>query len=87
MKLQVYSIFDNALKVYSQPFVLPTTAVAIRSFSELLKDENSQIAKHPADFFLFQLAEYDDEVGQFQNMHAPQKVAHALEFTQPAVTH
>lgn len=77
MKLQVYSIFDNAFCAYMQPSYYPTKLVAIREFSDQV-NKSEKLKEHAADYSLFKLGEFDDESGQFVN--DLEKVANALEF-------
>lgn len=83
MKLLTFAIYDNATKIYAQPFYMVTMAAAIRAFQQLCQDDTSQIGKFPTDYHLFQLGEYDDHSGQHENLLAPSRVASALEFTKP----
>lgn len=86
MKLLTFAIYDNAKKLYAQPFYMVTTSTAIRAFQTLCQDPTSEVAKYPADFHLFHLGQYDDSSGQFENLLAPSRIAGALEFSQPIQT-
>jgi len=55
---------------------------AIRGLMSILGDQNSQIAKYPQDFILFQIGEYDDETGAIMS-HAPESLGVASEFERP----
>jgi len=39
--------------------------MAIRQFGDMVNDENSQISKHPADYTLFELGEWNDNTAEF----------------------
>lgn len=71
MKLIVVAIFDRAAGVYSHPLFLPSAAVAQRSFRDLLMDPQSVQSKHPTDYSLHLLAEYDDQTGFFSETGSP----------------
>lgn len=69
MKLVVCAIFDSALRAYGNPFFVPSTGVAIRSFTDEINrsdtPQGNPLYHHPEDFELFQLSEYDDNTGRF----------------------
>lgn len=80
MKIEVFSIYDNKAKAFSQPFYSPTVAVGIRNFEAAVKDANTQLHKHPEDFTLFHVASYDDEVGRFNNLEHIANLGLAAQF-------
>lgn len=65
MRHKVYSIEDVKSNVFSQPFFFIAAGQALRAFKDLANDENTQVCKHADDFRLVQLAEFDDESGEF----------------------
>lgn len=67
MKQVVVSVYDRASEVYGRPVFVPAKAAAIRSFSdEVNRDEpNNDLRRHPDDFDLYLLAEFDDAQGVF----------------------
>lgn len=80
MKLNVYSIFDVKAQCYSNPFFMPHNGQALRAFSDLVCDEKSSINKHPEDYILYRLAEYDDVSGVFVGLKGPEFIANAVDF-------
>jgi len=83
MKMQVFSIFDKKAIVFSQPFFLQNQGVALRAFADLAQDNSSKIAKHPEDYDLYQLANFDDVEGSFESLKQPVFITHALDFIKP----
>lgn len=65
--LIIVAVKDNKASVYSQPMYFPTTGMAIRSFQDALADNTNAMAKHPDDYDLYQLGEWDDLSGVFIN--------------------
>lgn len=63
MKLNVYSIFDSVANAFIPPFFMANDAMAIRACSDALTDSNHQFFKHPTDYTLFRIAEFDDSNG------------------------
>lgn len=65
MILKVFSVFDSKAELYRSPFYMNTVGEALRAFQDLANDSQSQVAKHPGDYQLVQIAEYDDATGKF----------------------
>lgn len=68
MKLKVFTIYDSKLEAYLQPFYMQTRGQAIRALTDTLADPKHQFSKHPSDFTLFELGEYNDNNAEFE-MH------------------
>lgn len=66
MKMFAYSVFDTKSLIYHLPFFQPTDGAAVRMFSDLVNDPNTQMGRHPSDFVLFQVGTYDGNVGGLQ---------------------
>ncbi len=64
MKLNVYSIFDQATGLFSRPFFTQSDGDAQRSFTDIAQDAEHPIGKHPADYTLFRLGIFDDTNGK-----------------------
>ena len=79
MKLKIYAVYDSAVGAYMQPFFMQSKGVALRSWLEAANDEKTQFNKHPADFTLFELGEYDELSGTFENHPAKLNLGTALE--------
>ncbi len=63
VKLNVYSIFDNASGLYSRPFFTQADGEAVRHFSDIACDDKHPVGMHPADYTLFRLGIFDDVTG------------------------
>jgi hypothetical protein len=80
MKLNVYSIFDSAAKAYTQPFFMHNDGLAIRAFQDNVNaEQENNISKHPDQFTLFKIAEFDDATGQIEAI-SPRSLGNGLEF-------
>lgn len=78
-KLVVCSVFDSKVGVYFQPFFARSRAEAIRSFTDATDNDGHVFSRHPEDFTLFVLAEWDEETGGFASLAAPASLGTALE--------
>lgn len=68
------AVLDAAVGSYNRPFFVPSTALAVRSFSDEVNrngDGNNSMAAHPADFSLWRLGLFDDETGKFESEPVP----------------
>lgn len=63
MKYGMFSIYDEKAQAYLPPFILPETGMAIRTFGDCINSQEHQFGKHPADYTLYQIAEFDDDTG------------------------
>jgi len=73
MKLVLCSVKDRAADAYARPMFVPSTGVAIRSFSDEInrQAEDNQFYNHPDDFDLYEFGEFDDNTGQFNLYEQP----------------
>lgn len=65
MILEVFSMYDVAVKAYTQPFYMHSTDEAIRAVRNEACNGDSQMAKNPTDFVLYRLGTYDNLSGMF----------------------
>lgn len=69
MKMKMFSVFDAKAAFFGNPWYDQSEASAIRNFSDAVNDgsnPNNQWFKHPEDFSLFYLGEFDNEIGKFR---------------------
>lgn len=74
MRYKVLAVRDRAIDAFGQPFFTNSTGGAIRSFGDEINraDPNNQLNKHPEDFDLYLLGEWDDATGKFDTADASQ---------------
>lgn len=63
MKLKAFAIFDQKAKAFLPPFFLPETAVAVRTFGDCVNTKEHAFGRHPADYTLFGLGQFDMDSG------------------------
>lgn len=81
MKLKIYAIHDDKMQAFSRPLFFQNHGTAIRSFSDAIQDPKSDYARHPSDYRLYCLGEYDDNTGIIVSLSQPEYVVHAIELT------
>lgn len=85
MKLRAYSIYDNKVMSFNAPFYAATDGAAVRSFQDLAQDLNTSVGRHPRDYSLFCVGEFDDTTGYLEAKTPREFIveAHALVGEQP----
>jgi len=63
----ICTVKDRAADAFGRPMFVPSTGVAIRSFSDEINRNNAenQLFNHPDDFDLYELGQFDDNTGLF----------------------
>lgn len=66
-KSVVVSVRDSAMQAFGRPLFVPSVGVAVRSFADEVnrKSDDNQMNKHPEDFELYALADFDEVTGVF----------------------
>lgn len=65
MKKIVVAVSDRAVGAFMNPFTVPSRGAAVRAFSDEVNRADSEMNKHPEDYELHYLSEWDDETGSF----------------------
>lgn len=71
---KIYSVFDSKTGAFMQPFQQLSHGQAIRTFTDLVADQQSLISKHPSDFTLYYIADFDDSTATYTSPPAPQSL-------------
>ena len=64
---KVYAVYDDKVGAYMQPFSMESRGQAVRAFSDSVNDPKSIWYRHPGDFQLYELGEFDEKSGEFVN--------------------
>ncbi len=83
----VISVKDRAADIFNRPFFVPHRNVAIRDFTDEVnrKADDNQLSKHPDDFDLYLLGQYDDNTGDFHTEDGPVVLVRAKDVINSAV--
>lgn len=84
MKLNAYTIYDRKGLNYHVPFFALTDGAALRSFSDLANDLQTNVGRHPADYVLYLCGVYEDDSAVLIG-NAPVHVADALSLVRSPV--
>ncbi len=63
MKHNIYAVYDSKAESYTPPFFEHAEGRALRTFADCCNDQGHQFGKHPEDYTIFRLGEYDDNTG------------------------
>lgn len=67
MVIKLFAVFDAKAAFFGQPFSDQQEGSAIRSFADAVNDSSNPANmwnKHPEDFSLFQIGEFDNNSGE-----------------------
>lgn len=59
----IFVTFDAKMEVYGVPFFAPSSAYAVRMFTDQVNDGDGLMSRHPEDFTLFDLGTFNTESG------------------------
>lgn len=80
MKMKFFTVYDSQSEAYLPPFTMQTKGAAIRAFSDSVNDTSTQFYKHPQDYTLFEIGEYDDQTATLRPYEAKISLGLAKEF-------
>jgi len=63
--LTIVAVKDRAVDAYNRPFYVPTIGAAIRSFTDEVNRNESEMNAHPEDYDLYDMGTFDDQTGTF----------------------
>lgn len=67
----VMAIYDSKGDFWLPPQVVRNKATAMRSWSEVVRNPETMISRHPEDFTAFLIATFDERTGQISPFQAP----------------
>lgn len=82
----VVSLKDTATQVFGTPFFVHAPAQAVRSLRDAVNDKEakSDIARHPADFELYDIGEFNELDGTLTARNVPVFVCRAKDLQESA---
>lgn len=73
MILKAYSIYDLKSAAFGAPFFFHQHGQAMRAVMDAAADANSMLSRHPADFALYCVGQWDDQTGRLEGS-APEQL-------------
>lgn len=80
MKLQVFTVMDLKAETFMPPFFMNNTKLAERVFGDAVNDGEHMFNKHPEDYALYHVGEWEDEEGKFTNFDTPKSLGIAAQY-------
>jgi len=78
VKLQVFSVFDAKTMAYLTPVYMHTKGEMLRAMVDCYNLPDHQFRRHPSDYTVFHLGEYDDQDASF-NLLTPKLTLGTIE--------
>lgn len=75
MLLNAYSLYDNKALTYSPPFYASAHGGAVRLVMDLASDTNTTVGRHPTDFVLYCVGQFNDATGSLLPYDAREHVS------------
>lgn len=72
--MKIFAVYDEKAKIFGTPQFMLTEAVAVRTITDLVQDQQSMLAKHPKDYSLYQVGTYDEISGMITPEERPSLV-------------
>lgn len=63
---KLFSVYDKKAEAYLQPIMANTIGEVKRQFMDIVNDGKSPFGKHPEDFELYHIGEWDDNTGRYK---------------------
>lgn len=79
-KKLIFGIYDTKAQYFKHVFFMLSKGEAIRGFSDIANDSQSEIGKHPEDFIMFFLGELDSNKGTFENLEKHENLGLASDY-------
>lgn len=73
----IFSVKDSKAAAFAPPFFLARMELALRGFRDAVANPEHQMFKHPEDYALYCLGEFDDATGKVGSVNEPVLVAQA----------
>lgn len=74
---KAFSVKDLKAGAFAPPFFMPRVEPAIRAFSDAVMHRDELMHRHPDDFVLYEVGEFDDNLGSVAGYEQPMPVISA----------
>ncbi len=85
MKHKMFTIHDSKANAYLQPWFLTQAAMAQRAFMDCVNDKKHNFGRHPEDYTLFNIGEFDDQTAKV-TYEIPTSLGNGLEYVKTEIT-
>ena len=67
MNYNIIAVWDNAIQAYNTPITVPHVGSAVRAFIDEVQNKETEMGKHPTDYELWVIAQWNAETGEYSN--------------------
>ncbi len=82
MKQFVFAVYDSKSEMFNQPMFFKAKGEALRAFTDEANRPDSAIFKHPGDYTLFLIGDYNIDTGLLTPMPTPTSLGLGIEYQQ-----
>lgn len=61
--MKIFAVYDVKAESFGTPFFMQSTGLATRAFADLVNDSQTTVFRHPGDFKLVEIGEFDERTG------------------------
>lgn len=79
MKLGMFSVRDVVAGAFINPWFLPNDGMAVRAFTDCVRDPNHNFGAHPGDYALYKMGDFEPESGKVNVLSEPEQIATGFE--------
>ncbi len=80
MILKIFTVYDTKVEAYLQPFYMQSKGAALRAFEDSTNKIEHHFNKHPEDYVLFEIGEFNDQTAMIMTHEAKVALGTAIEF-------
>jgi hypothetical protein len=74
---KIVAVYDSTAQAYLKPIFVQSDGAAVRSFEDAVNDPSTEFSKHPDDYSIQSLGEFDDSNATFILHQNPDVLAKA----------
>lgn len=78
--MKIFCIFDSKADAFLAPIFAVTEGIARRMFYDVVNDPSSAFNKHPGDYTLFEIGDFDERKGFISGLESYTNLGNALTY-------
>lgn len=79
MVVKMFTVYDSKAVAFRLPMFFNSVGQAVRGFGDIARDKENEIGRHPGDFTLMQIGDFDTETGAVTMLESKINLGSALE--------
>lgn len=74
---KLFAVKDKSMDTFLSPQAIPHHAQALRQWEEMCNDPSTSFCKHPKEFALYELGEFNVDTGRLTSLEVPHLLSNA----------